>query len=71
MRDISKNRLNQAVSKAGIAISRLDTVDTDQFFRERELVVRAAINSLGLTEGEPLFDLVRKELERRLRFCPD
>ena len=69
MKDVTQASIDKAISKAGIAIAQLNlaNTDTDQFFRERELVIVSAMESIGIFRGEPLFNIVRSEFEERLK----
>ncbi len=71
MRDLSQNKMNKSISKAGIKIRKLKTDDLGKFFSEKEKIIMSEIKLLGITENEPLFETVRLEFYRVIKFCPD
>ena len=71
MKDISQNMVNEVISEAGAMIGELSLDDTDKFFLDKEKIIVSAINDLGIIQGEPMFEAVRAEFYRVIRFCPD
>lgn len=71
MKDISEGRLNEVISEAGARIGELSLDDTDKFFLDKEKIIVSAIKDLGVTEEEPIFETIRAEFYRIIRFCPD
>ncbi len=71
MRDLSQDKVNEAISRAGIKIGELKLNNPEKFFSQKEEIIVSEIKLLGITENEPLFETVRLEFYRVINFCPD
>ena len=71
MKDISYVKFSKAVTQAGTKIGELSLDDIDKFLLQREFIIKEAIGDLGIAEGEPLYNVIRVEFCRLLKFCPD
>ncbi len=72
MKDVSCERIIEAISRAGMEVERLNEDDPMEFLRKREEIIRSTIeNFLNIGSDEPLFEVLKESLDNAIKLCPD
>ncbi len=72
MEDLSREKVAEAISMAGMEIGKLDISEPEDFFKERERVIILTITDfLKINQEEPLFEIIKDSLDKAIKFCPD
>ncbi|MGB3988574.1 MAG: hypothetical protein WBK67_02660 [Minisyncoccales bacterium] len=65
MRDISSARIERAISETQKQVNNLD--QDDEYLTRKEKIISIAIKELGITDKEPIYQVVRSEFERVIK----
>ncbi len=72
MKDVSRERIVEAISRAGMEVERLNAGDPMEFLRKREEIIKSTIeNFLNIGPDEPLFEILKESLDDAIKLCPD
>ena len=68
MRDISHQRVNAVLSEVFVKIRELRLKGNIHKDDEEEIILSAIIKDMGITKGEPIFDIMKAEFYRIISY---
>ena len=71
MKDVSHEKVLEAVSIAGTEIQKLEG-NPEELIKERKMIIFSVITGhLRVGPKEPLFNVLKKHIEKNIIICPD